>query len=372
MPRVSVLQVKKGSVLSNDVHSSLGGLLMQKGTRLNDREIEVLRAFMVQQVNIEDPEATKSAGSMMGSLHAKESLRVRTEAEATPYHVEASEPIGFEQQFVQSVDFFKQVFDSVLGGMRVPMLELRNRLRKLIAERPDPHQLLITLKQDYPHEDYLYYHCIGVGVISGAIAKWNQFSQYDCLSIALAGSLHDIGKARINPHILNKSVKLNLEQMEELRRYPLHGYQMIKPISGVQEDILLGVLQHQEREDGSGYPLKLKSDNIHPFAKIIALADMFHAMCSKRNYKEAISPYLVLEQLLSDSFGKLNPIYVRSFVDGMTQFSTGTLVELSDGSIGKIVFIDKNHPTRPMVDINTQIINLAINRNLVIRKVVLE
>jgi HD-GYP domain-containing protein (c-di-GMP phosphodiesterase class II) len=362
MPPVSVLQVKKGSVLSHDVHSSLGGLLMQKGTRLYDREIEVLRAFMIQQIDIEDSQASKPNAAVL-------SLGVKTET--VPYQAEAPEPIGFEQEYVQTVQFFKQVFDSVLGGLRVPMLDLRNRLRKLLAERPDPNHVLLTLKQDYPPEDYLYYHSIGVGVISGSIAKWNHFSKYDCLSIALAGSLHDIGKARISPQILNKTEKLTADQMEELKRYPLHGYQMIKPISGVDENILLGVLQHQEREDGSGYPLKLKSDNIQPFAKIIALADMFHAMCSKQNYKEAISPYLVLEQLLFDSFGKLNPTYVRSFVDGMTQFSTGTLVELSDGSIGKIVFIDKNHPTRPMVDINTQIINLSINRKLVIRKVIL-
>ncbi|RNB62814.1 c-di-GMP phosphodiesterase, partial [Brevibacillus invocatus] len=97
--------------------------------------------------------------------------------------------------------------------------------------------------------------------------------------------------------------------------------------------------------------------------------DVYHAMCSDRVYQKAKSPYVVVEQLVQDSFGKLDPSIVHTFVDGITQFAVGTLVELSDGTIGKIVFTDKKHPTRPMVETGGHIVNLAESRHVSIVKV---
>ncbi|MGW9128849.1 HD-GYP domain-containing protein, partial [Paenibacillus chitinolyticus] len=119
----------------------------------------------------------------------------------------------------------------------------------------------------------------------------------------------------------------------------------------------------------SGYPLGLPGSKLHLYSKITAVADVYHAMCSDRVHQKALSPYQVVEQLVQDSFGKLDPTIVRTFVEGITQFAVGTVVELSDGTIGKIVFTDRNQPTRPMVETGGRIINLVDTRHLSITRV---
>ena len=109
--------------------------------------------------------------------------------------------------------------------------------------------------------------------------------------------------------------------------------------------------------------------NIHPYAKLVAISDIFNAMTMKRLYRKATSPYLVLEQIQQDSFGKLEPAYVQTFIDKVTQFHNGTIVRLSDDRIGEIIFSDRNHLTRPWVSINGTIVNLSIERQLYIEEI---
>ncbi|GJM76366.1 hypothetical protein HMSSN036_85820 [Paenibacillus macerans] len=92
-------------------------------------------------------------------------------------------------------------------------------------------------------------------------------------------------------------------------------------------------------------------------------------MTLNRRYRKAKSPYLVLEEIRSEAFGKLDPGVVQSFVDKVTQFHNGTRVRLSDGSVGEIVFSDRNHPTRPMVSVKGEIVNLVLTRELHIEEV---
>jgi HD-GYP domain-containing protein (c-di-GMP phosphodiesterase class II) len=202
------------------------------------------------------------------------------------------------------------------------------------------------------------------------LAKWHGFPKNDLIPIALAGVFHDIGNVKIDSAILEKPTRLTQNELEKMKKHTLYGYQIIKTVSAVNEGVRLSVLQHHEREDGSGYPLGLKGDAIHPYAKVIAIADIFHAMTSQRQHKKPLSGYLVLEQLFNESFGKLDPAMVQTFIQKVTQFHNGTLVKLNDNAIGEIVFTDRAHPTRPMINVNGTIINLATERSLYIKEIV--
>lgn len=381
MPLVLVSHVKLRSTLSTDVHTSLGGLLMEKGTKLTERHLEVLQAFLIEQVEVDEEQP-------VGRVIMKSSNTAPSPSSVNPVKLTSlgpkspsvpQQPIpkrvesdSFQTCFFRAVQFFKDMFHSVAGGLAIPMLELRDKITPLLKFSSDLNHIMMTLKQNYPIEDYTYYHSISVGFLSVSIARWSRIPDEELGPIMLSGVLHDIGKSKINPNILFKTETLEPEEITELRKYPVYSYHLVKAIPHLTDGVALGVLQHQEREDGSGYPLALQSQAIHRYAKIIAIADIFHAMGSSKSYKQGHSPYIVLEQLLSDSFGKLDPAYVRTFVDGMTQFTLGTQVELQDGSVGKIVYVDRSQPTRPIVDVHGKIVNLAINRNLYIRQVIIE
>jgi len=380
MSRVLISNMKKGSILSANVYSPLGGLLLEKGTKIFDREYEILTAFQVDEVEVEEGEASDEG--FAPTLFSESGKRAKyPEEKAVPTPEESSsarraagvlsEPITFEQQFIKAVEEFRQLYFSVLGGLPVTVEGIKNSLQDLLRFPSNPEHIIVTLKPIFSKEDYIYYHSIAVSYISASIARWAKLPEEDLIWIAVAGALHDIGKAKLNQTTLAKPRSLTDEEMKEVKKYPVLGYHLVKGIPTLNRSVTLGILQHQEREDASGFPLALSGDSIHPYAKIIAIADIFHAMCSNKTYRGAKSPYLALEQLLADSFGKLDPNFVRIFVDGMTHFPLGTKVELNNGTMGTIVFVDSSQPTRPMVDVNGTILNLAQNRSLLINRVLI-
>lgn len=102
-----------------------------------------------------------------------------------------------------------------------------------------------------------------------------------------ADSYHDIGKIKISPDIVHKESSLTPKEFEVMKMHPIYSYEIIKPILG--EDIAYIAKCHHEKLDGSGYPLHLKGDAIPIEAQIIAVADIFDALTTKRTYRDAYS-----------------------------------------------------------------------------------
>ncbi len=361
MPIVNVKHLSLGAVLAEDVHTSLGGLLFPKGSVIQEKELEYLEAFLITDVEIEVTEGSKS--------EKKEEVKEEKPDAKKPVK-KIVEKTNFEQKYEKAVHSLKNLLHRVQGGQNIPVMEVREAISPLIQNVQDQSNIMLALSKVANVDTYTYEHSVAVGLLSFVIAKWLKLPEKEWMQIALAGTLLDIGKTKIDPKILWKPSKLTPDEFEEMKKHTLYGYQLIKASPGLNEGVALAALQHHEREDGSGYPLGLKGNQLHMYSKIVAVADVYHAMCSDRVYKQAASPYEVVEQLLQESFGKLDPVIVHTFVNGITQLAVGTVVELSNGSIGKIIFADRNNPTRPLVETNGKIINLAENRTLSIKKVI--
>jgi len=263
----------------------------------------------------------------------------------------------------------KKVFAQVNSGMSIPILDIRNQLEVLLNHSGD-YKILSFSPLSVHSDDYLFHKSVMSAMSCYMLAQWNGFPRNEWMQAALAGLLHDIGNAKVDSSILNKPSNLTAEEVEEMKRHTLLGYQLLKNVTALTEGAKLAALQHHERVDGSGYPLGLGAQKIHPFAKLVAISDIFNAMTMKRAYRKATSPYVVLEQIQKDAFGKLEPVYVQTFIDKVTQFHNGTLVRLSDDRIGEIVFSDRNYPTRPWVNVNGTIVNLTTERQLSIEEII--
>lgn len=351
MPNVLVNQNAVGAKLAEDVTTALGGVLYRKGKVLTVRDIEILQAFLVKTIPV-------------GSRDAKDIVEEPSEDDKQ----ESAEEINFNKAYEQVHAALKKYFFGANSGVTPPLLELRQKLEQLII-RSDQYSVLTYAPRRFELEDYVYHNSILVALTSYKLAQWHNLERKDWVPIAMAGLLHDIGMIRVDFDILKKRAKLNASDMDEVKKHTVMGYNMLKSVTGINEGVKLAALQHHEREDGSGYPLGLMADKIHPYSKVIAIADMFHAMTNERYHKKKTSPYFVLEELLKESFGKLNPHFVQTFIHKVTQFHNGTLVKLSDNSIGEIVFSDRSHPTRPWVNVNGRIINLTVERSLYIQEV---
>jgi len=404
MVLVQVGKLLSGDMLLEDVYTQKGSKLFHKGKVLTDRDIEVLKAFMVVDVVVDrnssrkvDPHADQETRmprrarvrTRIESETLAESSATKQEAknndessssndekksEATPQHKSIFRSVAtvskvFEEYYDQLFQVTKQVFNINGDIDNESIASLRHALEGIIP-RMEYMDVLLYIPSKMKPNDHIYHKSIMVALTSYIIAKWAKLPRHELMPIALAGLLHDIGNMSIDPAILNKPGTLTPEEMEIVKKHTIIGYNRLKNISVLNDGVKLAALQHHEREDGSGYPLGLSSGKIHVYAKVVAVADIFYAMTRASKYKHPRALYVVLEQLLQDSFGKLDPKIVQPFIYNNTQHQLGYTVRLNDGSIGKIVYTDHANPTRPWVNVKGNIINLALERHLHIAEII--
>ncbi|MBA9085904.1 HD-GYP domain-containing protein (c-di-GMP phosphodiesterase class II) [Fontibacillus solani] len=359
MASISVIDVKPGVTIANNVYTLMGGLLLRKGKVLLPRDLDILRAFMVEEVEIEDYQIHSESEA------AASQESVNSSATAT---ADLSRTGQFQKEYDRMLHLIKSAFQSVLAS-DLPIYELRHQLENLIKQLKH-YNVLTFVPRNMNEYDYLYHHAILSSLTSYILAQWHGLPKRDWMQVAFAGLLHDIGNTKIDPQILYTPRPLTESEVEEMRMHTTYGYQQLRKTAAINEGVRLAALQHHEKMDGSGYPFRLTGEKIHIYARIVAIADIFHAMTLNRRYRKAQSPYLVLEQIKLEAFGKLDPNVVQTFVDKVTQFHNGMRVRLSNDKIGEIVFSDRNHPTRPMVSIQGEIINLMQETQLHIEEVI--
>ena len=204
--------------------------------------------------------------------------------------------------------------------------------------------------QMIPHdEDYLYHHSVDVGIIAGCLSLWTGGTYHEIEDTILGALLHDVGKALIPLKVLNKPGTLTAEEMNLVRFHPVRGYKFLKEYGDLSRTVLLCVLQHHERIDGTGYPLGVQGDKIHPFAKIISVADVFDAMTSQRSYARRATPYEAVDIMKREMAGKLDQRVCEEFLNKLSQRFVGDVVQLSNGQRGEVVFLNPADCTRPIV-----------------------
>ncbi len=136
----------------------------------------------------------------------------------------------------------------------------------------------------YDHSTYV--HSTNVGIFSIALAKllFSDDRDHDMQALGVGFFLHDLGKCQIPIEILNKPGLLDDRQMERVRRHVLDGYRMVEESGLMTEEARTIILQHHERDDGRGYPYGRPAEEIHPYARICRLADVYEALTSDRPY----------------------------------------------------------------------------------------
>jgi len=264
----------------------------------------------------------------------------------------------------------EEIFSSLMHGDPLAISKLEKEVLPVIKQAAEIPHLYHLFYELHKMEEYVFRHTIGVGIIALMLGKWLKLPEDELSELALGATLHDIGKTRIDPFILNKPGKLTKDEYEEIQLHTIYGYELLRKIDQLSDRVALIALQHHEREDGRGYPKGLVSNQIDPFSKIVAVADVFHAMLSTRVYQEAAPFYVALKQLQGDCFGKLDPNIVLVFLYKLMDSITGRTVMLSDGSIGKIIMVYPYDPLRSLVQVEDRLIDLRHNRELNVEKVI--
>ncbi len=164
-------------------------------------------------------------------------------------------------------------------------------------------------------------HIQRVAQYATLLARLSKLPQKQINEIGLAAPLHDIGKIVIDQKILNKQDKLSDEEFNKIKVHPTVGYEIFKdsPRDLFQAASIIAH-EHHEAFDGSGYPKGIKGNAIHIYGRIVAIADVFDVLTTKRVYKEAWSLEKAKEYIELESGGKFDPDLVEIFINHFDDF----------------------------------------------------
>jgi putative nucleotidyltransferase with HDIG domain len=168
-------------------------------------------------------------------------------------------------------------------------------------------------------DSYTRGHSIRVSQYAVAMAKRMGFDAESIDGIRLGGELHDIGKIGTREAVLHKAGSLTDEEFRQITEHPLLGERMLSPLAQESPDVLRIVRSHHERLDGRGFPDGLQGENIPIEARIVAVADAFDAMTTRRPYRESRPPSDALEELRRVAGSQLDPGAVEAFVEAFSE-----------------------------------------------------
>ncbi|AHM55574.1 metal dependent phosphohydrolase [Peptoclostridium acidaminophilum DSM 3953] len=342
---ISTDDLHEGMVLAQEITDNRGVRILAPGTVMSEAIIQKLQITLdTDSVFIYKPD------------HTRGNLGNRMQSTAM------NRPSSAEKRIEKLVDLASEQLKSKIftadSEKLINVIHL-NRITELIIETSlNTGELISYIMKIREHKDTLYKHSINVAALSCMLGKWLGYDNATLKILTRTAMLHDIGKTRIDSHILDKPSKLSAWEFNLVKKHSEIGYRMIKKINYMSESVSLGVLMHHEKEDGSGYPLGLSGYQIHPFAKIIAIADIFDALTSKRVYHKRTSPLNVLEIFQKESYEKLDVKCTLNFVRNISSFYEGAIVLLNTGERAKIVKMNPGDISRPLILVGSDFIDL--------------
>lgn len=361
--RVKVKDLVEGCILTEDVFSLTSRSIVQKNTVLTDQLIEILHLFLVPSVKV-----SKTLVTGIPFVPA-EVIEERDKTKDILYYHEKKD---FTKLFLQAAQEYKKQFQSWQSGIPIDILKIRSILLPLLDEGKIKSSDIFSLHHLSNNEEYYSQHAVAVGLLCGFMARKLDYPTGEVVQAALAGVLSDCGMAKVRHGMVQKKSSLTSPEFEEIKKHTNYSYQMVQQVNLLKESTKVAIIQHHERLDGSGYPFGLHSKQIHPVAKLIGIADTYHAMTSERLYRKKQSPFRVLELMRQDYFGKFDLSALKALSEGILNFSTGSKVRLSNGQLGEVLFITEKSPTRPLIKLTEteKVLNLEENLDLFIEEII--
>jgi len=346
--KVSFNQLEEGMVVAKNLDQN-GIILLKKDNIITSQMIKKMQnLYFIGSVEV----------------YSKSTEKKKTKAE---FEKEAQHK-RIEEEFKEISFKLQKTFRQLATEDGIAMNEIREFSRKIQNELNPSSMVIKNIVLYGSGIDTIYRHGVNVAALSALLGSWIGLEKSQLNLLVYSALLHDFGKTKIDRDILKKEVPLSKNEFNLIKTHANMGYQIIKQISFLDKAVSYGVLMHHERIDGSGYPLGLKGEAIHQFAKIIAIADVFDAINSDRGYKKKKLPFEALQLVKNESLCKLDYEYVKVFLEHIVGYYTGEEVLLNTNQKCKIIQMNINNLEKPLVIIDEEFIDLEKTKDLYIKE----
>ena len=199
-------------------------------------------------------------------------------------------------------------------------------------------------------EDYLVFQTMNTTIISIVIGDAMKLSETWLMELGIAALLHEVGMLRLPTESYLGKRALTPEEKKFIYIHPILGYNFLKSFD-FPPTVSRAVLEHHERENGSGYPKQKTADQIHLYSKIIAVACSYAAISANRPHREALDTHTGMLELLKNNGKQYNDKVIVALVSALSVFPIGLYVVLSNGKKGQVIDINPKKPYYPIVQI---------------------
>ncbi|HUN53815.1 MAG TPA: HD domain-containing phosphohydrolase [Smithella sp.] len=240
--------------------------------------------------------------------------------------------------YLEAITAIKEMVRYLHLGQAVNMRRVNKAVQDMVDNILENRDTLIALTNLKMHDEYTYAHCVNTSILSISLAALMSLEKPQIAALGIAAIMHDIGKMRIPPEIINKTGDVTDEEREAFLRHPIEGALIISDIPGIKKIAMVSTFEHHQHGGDHGYPQIEGYSGQHLFSQIVSLVDAYDVLTALRNYYYLqIPPDQVISVLLKKREVDFNATLVKAFINMIGIFPIGTLLNLSSSEVGLVV-----------------------------------
>lgn len=366
MESIEIGSLRAGITYTSDLMVDSSFLILPKTAEMTDDLINALKQWGFDQVLSDgsislggDIGVSKEETSENEAQKEKIGENVKKAIEDSKNNAVGNSDIA-RMELVRSVyeeymNYIESVFTHYATHKEIDQEELSETVQDLCIFIKEHKRYILRVNATINTEgrNFLIIHTMRTTVLCLAIALQLHLNLTKMIELGVTSILHEIGMLRLPPQLYMSSRKLSVREKAQISKHTLLGYTIIKDLS-FSLPVQLGVLEHHEKENGTGYPRRLTGDKISSNAKIIAVACTYEAISSPRSYKDEKSTFDALLELLQNKEHAYDGSVIKALLYTVSLYPIGTFVYLSNRKVAEVVDTNPDNPKTPVVQLLTE------------------
>lgn len=364
MSTVKLENLKSDLSFNGDLQLDKNFILLPAKAVVSDDLIKVLTDwnFTEFQCSEEVPDFSSSQEKKQDSKASSESKvsTVKDSVKQALAKAKTSEWISTERSKMNSVqtvyneymNYINSVYTHYATHKKIDFQELSDTVKDLCVFIKDNKRyvLRITPSAEARSKNFLVIHSMRSTVLAITVGLELHMALSKLIELGISCILHEIGMLRLPPQLYITDRPLTAAEKAQIMTHPHTGFNILKDLE-FPLSILLGVLEHHEKENGLGYPRHLPGNKITTYAKIISVACSFEAITAPREYKSERTTFDAMVEMLKNPNGQYDSTVIKALLYSLSLYPIGAYVCLQNGKIGIVTDVSPNNPKNPIVQL---------------------
>jgi HD-GYP domain-containing protein (c-di-GMP phosphodiesterase class II) len=245
--------------------------------------------------------------------------------------------VDSQANYTQALDAVRDFGKRIEGGKMPSVDQARDAVRSVVDNILENKGAMLELSGLKDYDEYTFFHSVNVTILSIALGSLISQNRRFLNSLGVGALMHDVGKMTVELEVLNKSGSLSPEEWDLMRMHPVYGAEVAAGMRGLDRSSIVVILEHHMRYDLDGYPDRRPRRAQHLTSRIVAVADAYDAMTSRRSYAVAHRQDEAVEVLAKNAGTAFDPVLVRMFTQMLGVYPPRSVARLTSGEIAIVI-----------------------------------